>query len=325
MNDPIETLIEAALRGATLAAHVTRRVQAEDTLRADALAKAGDEPVTVADYASQALVLRTLRSAFPRVRVISEEASSSLRQGENARVLPRVRALVSDALGEVVTEDDLCAWIDHEGDSDHEIAVTLDPIDGTKGFLRREHYAIAIGVLRRGIAVGGVLVCPKLSRGDPDGEGLAFTAIEGGGAWELPIGGTESRRITASTMTNPAEVRVLASVESSHGDPKLVDDLIAALGLGEKVRIDSQVKYAVLARGDAEIYLRPRSKPSYRDHVWDHAAGVVIATEAGAKVTDVDGKALDFTAGSRLEHNRGVLATHGPLHDLVVATLARWS
>lgn len=323
MNDPIEKLLEAAVRGATQAAYVTRRVQAEDTLRDDAITKSGDEPVTVADFASQALVLRTVRAAFPQVRVVSEEASASLRETADPRVLQRVRALVSDALGEVVGEEDLCAWIDHEGDPGGEIAITLDPIDGTKGFLRREHYAIAIGILRQGAAVGGVLVCPKLPQSGGEVEGTTFTAIAGAGAYERPLGGGEARRIAASTTTDPRTVRVLASVEASHGDPKLVDDLIAELGLGEKVRIDSQVKYAVLARGDAEIYLRPRSKPSYRDHVWDHVAGAVIAAEAGARVSDVDGKPLDFSVGSRLENNRGVLATHGPLHDQVVQTLAR--
>jgi 3'(2'), 5'-bisphosphate nucleotidase len=320
MNESLESVLEVVRRGAILAAAVTRRVQAEDTL--SALAKGHDDPVTVADYASQALVLREVSSAFPRIAIISEEASEHLRAQQSASVLERTRSLVSEAIGESITHDRLCSWIDHSGDPTHELALTIDPIDGTKGFLRRQHYAIAIGIVRRGRPIGGVLVCPRLAA--PGGaEGVVLTALAGGGAFEGPIDGGATRRIRVNAGSDPAAARVLASVEASHGDPKLVDDLIATLGLGDKVRIDSQVKYAVLARGEAEIYFRPRSKPSYRDHVWDHAGGVAIAIEAGATVTDQDGKALDFGRGSRLEDNRGVLATHGPLHDSIVATLAR--
>jgi len=55
--------------------------------------------------------------------------------------------------------------------------------------------------------------------------------------------------------------------------------------------------------------------------VWDHAAGVLIVEEAGGRVTDLLGKPIDFTHGARLEHNRGILATNGPLHDDVLAAI----
>ena len=50
-------------------------------------------------------------------------------------------------------------------------------------------------------------------------------------------------------------------------------------------------------------------------------AGMMIVHEAGGTVTDVDGKSLDFTHGRRLEHNRGVIATGGKIHDAVVAAV----
>ena len=92
---------------------------------------------------------------------------------------------------------------------------------------------------------------------------------------------------------------------------------------GGFVRVDSQVKYAVLARGEAEVYLRPQSKPSWRDQAWDHVAGVAVAGEAGATCTDQDGKALDFSHGRRLEANRGILTTNGPLHGAIVEAIRR--
>ena len=90
---------------------------------------------------------------------------------------------------------------------------------------------------------------------------------------------------------------------------------------GGFVRFDSQVKYGVLAQGDAEIYVRPRSRPDWRENPWDHAGGVVVAEEAGGRVTDLDGKALDFSSGGKMVHNRGVLATNGIVHEAAVAGL----
>jgi 3'(2'), 5'-bisphosphate nucleotidase len=97
------------------------------------------------------------------------------------------------------------------------------------------------------------------------------------------------------------------------------------LGLsGDVVRMDSQAKYAAVARGQAEIYLRspnPRT-PDYRECIWDHAAGWLVVEEAGGTVTDVYGRALDWTHGRRLAQNIGVLATNGILHETVLQALA---
>ncbi|HNO80254.1 MAG TPA: inositol monophosphatase family protein, partial [Phycisphaerae bacterium] len=77
-------------------------------------------------------------------------------------------------------------------------------------------------------------------------------------------------------------------------------------------------KYAVVARGDADVYLRLPPRPGYQERIWDHAAGAIIVTESGGTVTDVNGKALDFSRGSTLSENKGVIATSGAIHDRVV-------
>jgi 3'(2'), 5'-bisphosphate nucleotidase len=88
----------------------------------------------------------------------------------------------------------------------------------------------------------------------------------------------------------------------------------------ETVRIDSQVKYAVLARGEAEVYLRlPSPKtPDYREKIWDHAAGSLIVEEAGGNVSDMNGVPLHFGCGRLLSDNAGVVATNGGLHQRVM-------
>ena len=85
----------------------------------------------------------------------------------------------------------------------------------------------------------------------------------------------------------------------------------------EPVRMDSQAKYAVLAAGHGELYLRllSPSRLDYREKIWDQAAGSIVIEEAGGKVTDLDGKPLDFTQGRTLAKNRGICGSNGVLHQ----------
>ena len=78
--------------------------------------------------------------------------------------------------------------------------------------------------------------------------------------------------------------------------------------------MDSQAKYAVVARGEADIYLRLPTRADYREKIWDHAAGALIVAEAGGVVTDITGRPLEFNHGRELAANRGVIVTNGRLH-----------
>ena len=85
--------------------------------------------------------------------------------------------------------------------------------------------------------------------------------------------------------------------------------------------MDSQAKYGVVARGEAEIYLRMPTRADYREKIWDHAAGALIVEEAGGTVTDVAGRPLEFHHGRELAANRGVIVTNGRLHARVLEAL----
>ena len=100
--------------------------------------------------------------------------------------------------------------------------------------------------------------------------------------------------------------------------------LAAALGIRAPARkLDSLAKYGIVARGEAEIYLRlPRPGSTRAECIWDHAAGVLLVTEAGGRVTDTRGAPLAFRHGAHLTHNRGVVASHGPWHDRILDTLS---
>jgi adhesin HecA-like repeat protein len=92
--------------------------------------------------------------------------------------------------------------------------------------------------------------------------------------------------------------------------------IVAELGAKRPpLRMDSQAKYGILARGEGTVYLRLPTKKSYVEKIWDHAAGAIIVEEAGGRVTDLYGKPLDFSRGRTLDNNQGIVATNGKLHQ----------
>lgn len=319
-------ILSVAKRAAFQASEVCLAVLASAPGTPDAMAKVGNEPVTIADYGSQAVVLAAVSAAFPNHAVVAEEGAEHMLAQAGEEGARRIVDIVGHVIGRSTSLEEVAGWIDHNGGPSPYTWV-IDPIDGTKGFLRREQFAVAIGVLLDLQVHAGVLGCPHLDLDPADpstGPGVVFTAIAGGGAFVEPLSGGEPVRVSVSDIADPAGVRVLGSVESAHGDPALVTALIADAGLGGgMVRIDSQVKYGAVAAGLAEVYIRPRSRPDYRENIWDHAAGVAVVTEAGGRVTDLDGVPLDFTRGPKLVGNRGVLATNGKVHDLILESLAR--
>ncbi|HEX9616582.1 MAG TPA: inositol monophosphatase family protein, partial [Anaerolineales bacterium] len=199
----------------------------------------------------------------------------------------------------------------------------------TKGFLRGDQYAIALALIVAGRVQISVLACPNLVEGyrpQAGGEGSLLVAVRGEGAWTASLlDETEPfSRVTVSERGRAAQARLLRSFESGHTNVSQVDLFAEALGVqAEPVRMDSQAKYAVLAAGHGEIYLRLLSpkQPDYREKIWDQAAGSLIVEEAGGLVTDLQGRPLDFSKGRTLADNRGVLATNGRLHTAALQGL----
>ncbi|MFH5803304.1 3'(2'),5'-bisphosphate nucleotidase [Alienimonas sp. DA493] len=293
-----------------------------------ALDKKDKSPVTVADFAAQALVCRAMAETFPDDPVVGEEDAAALRSGEQAKFASQVLDAVNVAGRHfdlpAATLDDVLNWIDRggaEGGAGGRFW-TVDPIDGTKGFLRGGQYAVAVALIENGVPVVGVLACPNLPlAGDT---GALFAAERGAGATVRSLEPDSSpAAISASPQTDLAAARVCESVESGHTAHGAAAEIAEKLGVSaEPLRLDSQAKYAEVARGGAEIYLRLPTRPGYVERIWDHAAGVAVIEEAGGRVTDVDGRPLDFTHGRGLEKNRGVIATNGPLHDAVLEAAA---
>jgi 3'(2'), 5'-bisphosphate nucleotidase len=326
MSTPYSTEREHAYQLIVSAAALCRAVQ-DELVKPTSTEKADRSPVTVADYASQAVICQGLADALPDEPVVAEETSEGLRAPDQAKMLAQVTHYVGISRPGA-TPDDVCDWIDQGGAEPGPRFWTLDPIDGTKGFLRSEQYAVALALIVNGQVQVGALACPNLplDLDRPDGpRGVVFLAVRDQGADMLLLEDAGSARsISVAALDDPSAARFVESVESGHTNHAAHESLARALGITQpSVRLDSQAKYGTVARGDAAIYLRlPSPKtPDYRERIWDHAAGVLIIEEAGGRVTDALGGELDFSQGRRLENNRGIVASNGPLHAAILEAI----
>ena len=308
---------DAAQRAGLLTARLQRALP-------PALTKDDRSPVTVADFAAQAVVAGLLASSFPQASLVAEERADALRNNTHAALTTQVVEAVRTVFPNVTTEEVL-AWIDRGGASPSHHFWVLDPIDGTKGFLRGSQFAIALALVENGEVNIGALACPNLPWPQGTGRGVLALATRGGGAWWASLADTtEWRPLQVSSESRAEHLRLLRSYESAHTHAQVLETLINTVGSrAAPIRMDSQAKYAVLASGGAEVYMRvpSPSQPDYKEKIWDQAAGALIVEEAGGRVTDLDGHPLDFSTGRRLENNRGILATNGKLHATILNAL----
>jgi 3'(2'), 5'-bisphosphate nucleotidase len=309
------------------ASRLARRIQHE--MVGGAITKDDRSPVTVADFAVQALIARRLAEQFPGSVLIGEEQADALRLEEGGKTLDQITKFVRAAIPDA-TPEEVCGLIDRGSGESRDAFWTLDPIDGTKGFLRREQYAIALAFIANGKVQLGVLGCPELTQINSPSvpaaslDGSLIIAVRNQGAFHQQLDIALTRRLRVSNHSHPSTARILRSVEKSHTNVDEIGQLAAKLGVtAPPVAMDSQAKYAVLAAGEGDILLRliSPSRPDYREKIWDQAAGSIVVEEAGGRITDLDGKPLDFSHGRTLTKNRGILATNGHLHDLVLSSL----
>ncbi|HEY1553685.1 MAG TPA: 3'(2'),5'-bisphosphate nucleotidase CysQ [Kofleriaceae bacterium] len=229
--------------------------------------KPGDEPVTVADKRASKMIVAGLSGAFPADAIISEELP------------PAPGSLAANRL-----------WL-------------VDPIDGTKDFIRGEGgYSVMIGLVVAGRPVLGVVYQPVPDR--------MFYATPDG-AWLEQAGAR--RELGVSSVASVTELRLVVS--KSHRSAKL-DEVKSALGIANEENVGSVgVKLCLIAAGEKDLYVNPwpKTKP------WDTCAPEAILARAGGRLTDVRGAAMDY---AQLGSPNGLVASNGLVHDRIVAKLA---
>ena len=313
------TPIIEALRKAT---RLCRDVQHNSLRSLDKYSKDKNskEPVTMADYGSQALLCRAIQQHFPDDAIISEEAGSQFMTLTNPELRAQVMNLLTDILDVNVTQDDVVSWLDFGKGIQAKRTWVIDPIDGTKGFINLRHYVIAVGIVEDGQPTGGLMAAPAYGDGVSgyDDGGMIFVAQDGK-ASKMPIAGGDAQPIVVSDKTD--DLHIVQSFEKQHASKSRMAIVRENAGMADaKVsELDSMEKYALVATGDADAYLRLPNLNNNRPHMaWDHAAGVAIVQAAGGMATDVDGSPLIFSDG-QIMPNRGMLVSNGKVHARLVA------
>ncbi|KAJ6623149.1 hypothetical protein B0H10DRAFT_2011434 [Mycena sp. CBHHK59/15] len=327
--------LSAVRRACALTASVFNKLVKNETLT-----KGDKSPVTVGDYAAQALISTMLHRAFPADPIVGEEDAAELRADAGTALRERIVTLANEALVAPLGTGDEPEWGVGPGQMQSAAALldaidrgnhdggragrmwTIDPIDGTKGFLRGEQYAVCLALIVDAQVQLGIIGCPNLpvDAAAPDGErGCIFVAVRGQGCHQISLSGPETETPLRMPAVAPAELSFLESVEAAHSSHSTTDAIARMLGITRApVRMDSQAKYGCLARGDGGVYLRMPTGVGYREKIWDHAPGALLVEEAGGRVTDGRGMALDFGLGRTLGENFGVVAAARDVHAAVL-------
>ncbi|KAF2772323.1 3'-phosphoadenosine 5'-phosphatase [Teratosphaeria nubilosa] len=313
------------------------------------LSKSDASPVTIGDFGAQALIISALQHNFPHDEIVAEEEAKDLR--ENSQIRETVWQLVQESRlndssaqnsvlgGSIKSADSMLDLIDKgdsKGGSKGRIWA-IDPIDGTKGFLRGGQYAVCLALMVDGDVKVGVLGCPNLpvsdseplkegigaDASDEEGKfGVLFSAVQGQGAQSRPLSKAalkEGSNIQMKPLTTISDATFCESVEAGHSSQGDAAAIAQKLGITKpSVRMDSQAKYGSIARGAGDLYLRLPVRKDYVEKIWDHAAGDLIVREAGGQVTDVEGQRLDFSHGRTLVRNKGVIAAPRDVHAHVI-------
>lgn len=344
MEPPYTRELKIALLAVQRAAILTREVFQLTTK--GTLSKADASPVTIGDFGAEALIIHALQHNFPDDQIVAEEEATALRENDDlrARVWNYARSTKLDEDeserllgGQVSDVEKLLDVLDGGkalGGPKGRFWV-LDPIDGTKGFVRGDQYAIALALIEDGDVKVAVLGCPNLPADNsadlhdlstvvPKSSGILVSAVKGQGTTSRPLT-THSLAPGLSVSTRSSKdfssAFLLESISSAAYSSLTFNHQISnqlALQNSNILAIDSQAKYACLASGMADIFLRLPEKKGYQECIWDHAAGDLILREAGGIVTDEDGKRLDFGIGRYLSANSGVVAAQAGIHGEVL-------
>lgn len=200
--------------------------------------KADGSPLTDADLTSHRIISAGLQTHFPHLPIVSEEAATAAHP---------------------VRQE----WREY---------FLIDPLDGTKEFLKRSgEFTVNIAFIRDGYPLEGVVYAPVF--------GLMFYTQEGK-AFRIKDGKT--LQITSQPHVMGRTLKVVAS--RSHLDPQttsFIDKLKLNYSDIELISAGSSLKFCMIAEGTAHVY--PRLAPTCE---WDTAAATAVVEAAGGSVID---------------------------------------
>lgn len=219
--------------------------------------KEDDSPLTEADLAAHGVLVAGLTRLAPEVPVLSEEA-------------------------------ELPDWATRSGWRRYWL---IDPLDGTKEFLRRNgEFTVNIALIEGGVPVLGVVSVPVL--------GIIYAGVRGTGAWRIDGDGRTPIRTRAMGGRGTADAPVTVVASRSHGADTVNQWLEAVSsrgGLVETRNMGSSLKLCLVADGSADIY--PRLAPTAE---WDTAAAQAVVEAAGGEVLTADLRTMRYNTKAEL-------------------------
>jgi 3'(2'), 5'-bisphosphate nucleotidase len=302
--------VEAVSIAARAAVRFAERLRDEPAGRVD---KPDSSPVTAADLALQALLTMLLAERYGARDAVGEESTAVFSADHRLRELVHeLVRLERPGIGGAAID----AAIDAAGGDGTEARHwVMDPIDGTRGYLRGLQYCTCLAFIEAGVPVFGGVGCPRLGPG-----GRVLAAARGLGSWEwegLEAGGRPKPVRVREVGGDREPVRACASPEIGPRSRSRLESLAVGLRPSspqlEILAMESQVKFALVARGEADVAVRfPAGDPARdRDMIWDYAGAVTFVEEAGGRMTDCRGEPLRFGRGRAIERNAGVLCAAG--------------
>lgn len=257
-----------------------------DLTLALALADLADE-ITMRRFGAADLVVDTKPDLTP-----VSEADRAVEQALRARLATEASedAVLGEEYGENDAGDARRRWI-------------VDPIDGTKGYVRGVPvWATLLALQVDEETVLGVVSAPAMGR--------RWWAAAGAGAWTVDHRGGAPRRLAVSAISQLADAQLCFGGVEEWRQADRLGALLELSGRCWRSRgFGDFWSYMLVAEGAAEIALDPVVS------LWDLAAPMVVVREAGGRFTDLSG--MPTAAGG------DALATNGRLHDAALAIIGR--
>lgn len=233
MINDIKQLVEIAFKAGEQILSIYNQPSFETQIKSD------NSPLTEADIASHLYICNELQRLYPLIPILSEESTE---------------------------------FHDYESRKNWNYFFLIDPLDGTKEFIKRNgEFTVNIALVKKNVPIAGVIHAPAL--------GTTYHAIKGLGAFKI-INGQQTKLSLIKHKAND-EIRVVAS--RSHSCEKTKNFIQELENQGKQVTTisaGSALKFGLVAEGSADIY--PRFAPTME---WDTAAGHVIVNEIGKSVT----------------------------------------
>ena len=258
-------------------------------------------PATVADYSSQIYILHRLKREFPEDQVIAEENETGLIDHHSAKQINECFTQL-----DIANISDLKNFLNYRGQTSSR-QWTIDPIDGTKGFMKGLKYAIGIGLMVNSDTKISVISVPEYKK-----NGLAIFVAEQGQGAKASYEGKDFEAIHVSDQKILKKARLCQSL---HYDLPWVTQFADKLGIEKRIKMDSMAKFCLVADGSYDLYIKPIM--GFRAFTWDYGPGDLLVREAGGKVTDLDEERLTFEEEKCILKAPGIITSNGALHDEV--------